>query len=156
MKMNQLEEDAVIRKLYEASIAGVRIDLLIRGLCCLRPGIPGMSETIRVRSIVGRYLEHARIFYFPNAAPNQRLYLGSADIMRRNLYNRVEVVFPILDTTIQQAIRRIIATQLADNVDAWQLGVDGVYTRLTPAVGEKPLRSQELFMRDSFGIETMI
>ncbi|MBE0688849.1 MAG: polyphosphate kinase 1, partial [Anaerolineae bacterium] len=96
-KMNQLEEDKTIRKLYQASRAGVQIDLIVRGLCCLRPGLPGMSENIRVRSIIGRYLEHSRIFYFQNAPVEQRVYMGSADLMRRNLYNRVEVVFPVLD-----------------------------------------------------------
>jgi polyphosphate kinase len=152
-KMNQLEEDLIIQKFYEASQAGVRVDLLVRGICCLRPGVPGLSEHIRVISIVGRFLEHARIFYFHNAPSDQRVYLGSADMMRRNLYNRVEVVFPVLDRNIQQQVLRILVTQLNDNQDAWELGADGKYTRLEPAPGEAPLRSQWVFMEDSFGVD---
>jgi polyphosphate kinase len=152
-KMNQLEEDLIIQKLYQASQAGVRVDLLVRGICCLRPGVPGLSEHIRVISIVGRFLEHSRIFYFHNAPPDQRVYLGSADMMRRNLHNRVEVVFPILDKRIQHQVLRILATQLNDNQDAWELGADNSYTRLQPESGEVPLRSQWAFMEDSFGVD---
>lgn len=155
MKMNQLEEDAIIAKLYEASMAGVQIDLLVRGICCLRPGVPGLSDTIRVTSIVGRYLEHSRIFTFHNAPADKRVYMGSADMMRRNLYNRVEVVFPVLDERLQLSVMRALATQLADNVDAWEMQSDGGYIRRKPAAGEKPLRSQNEYMRDSFGIDAM-
>ena len=154
-KMNQLEEDLVIQKLYEASQAGVKIDLLVRGICCLRPGVPGLSENIRVISIIGRFLEHARIFYFQNASPDRRIYLGSADMMRRNLYNRVEVVFPILDARMQEQVLRILATQLRDNVDAWELGSDGKYRRLESGQSEAPLRSHEVFMEESFGIQEL-
>ena len=150
--MNQLEEDRIIQKLYQASQAGVPVDLLVRGICCLRPGVPGLSENTRVISIVGRFLEHARIFYFQNAPPDKRVYLGSADMMRRNLYNRVEVVFPILDQKIQQKVLRLLATQLHDNMDAWELDSEYVYHHLQPAPGEAPLRSQSVFMEDSFGI----
>ena len=152
LKMNQLEEDRIIQKLYQASQAGVQVDLLVRGICCLRPGVPGLSENTRVISIVGRFLEHARIFYFQNAPPDKRVYLGSADMMRRNLYNRVEVVFPILDQKIQQKVLRLLATQLHDNMDAWELDSEYVYHHLQPAPGEAPLRSQSVFMEDSFGI----
>lgn len=152
LKMNQLEEDLIIQKLYQASQAGVRVDLLVRGICCLRPGVPGLSENIRVTSIVGRFLEHSRIFYFQNAPAEKRIHLGSADMMRRNLYNRVETVFPILDERVQEQVLRILATQLRDNQDAWELGADAVYHRIVPAPGEKPLRSQQLFMEDSFGL----
>ncbi len=155
LKMNQLEEDLIIQKLYEASMAGVQVDLLVRGLCCLRPGVPGLSENIRVISIVGRYLEHARIFYFQNAPTERRVYLGSADMMRRNLHNRVEVVFPILDHKIQHQALRILATQLRDNQDAWELGSDGGYTRIQPRKNEAPLRSQSVFMEDSYGIDEL-
>ncbi len=154
-KMNQLEEDRIIEKLYEASQAGVRVDLVVRGICCLRPGVPGLSENIRVVSIVGRYLEHSRIFYFQNAPPDQRIYMGSADMMRRNLYNRVEVVFPVLDPRIQRQALRILATQLHDNLDAWELDADGMYHRLQPAPDEAPLRSQTAFMDDSYGIDVL-
>ncbi|MDZ4768107.1 MAG: polyphosphate kinase 1 [Chloroflexota bacterium] len=155
LKMNQMEEDTIIARLYEASMAGVQIDLLVRGICCLRPGVPGLSDNIRVRSIVGRYLEHSRVFYFQNAAPDKRLYLGSADLMRRNLYNRVEVVFPVLDERLQRAVMRILTTQLADNQDAWELGTNGEYVRLAPAPGAAPIRSQDEFMRNSSGLDIM-
>lgn len=153
-KMNQLEEDVLIQKLYQASQAGVQVDLLVRGLCCLNPGLPGISENIRVRSIVGRYLEHSRIYYFHNAAPDQRVYLGSADLMRRNLYNRVEVVFPVIDPRVQRQVLRILATSLADNHGAWELQPDGFYHRVVP--GDEPLcSSQDIFMENSFGLEDL-
>lgn len=154
-KMNQLEEDLVIRKLYEASQAGVQVDLVVRGLCCLIPGLPGLSENIRVHSIVGRYLEHSRIYYFHNAPAKERLYLGSADIMRRNLYNRVEVVFPVLDARLQEQVMRIFDTAMADNYNGWELGSNGQYTRLQAAEGEPVIHSQDLFMEDSFGLEPL-
>ena len=151
-KMNQLEEDLMIRKLYEASQAGVQVDLNVRGICCLRPGIPGLSENIRVTSVVGRYLEHSRVFYFQNAPADQRVYLGSADLMRRNLHNRVEVVFPVLDSALQYDVLRMLATYLDDNQLAWALDADDNYHRISPASGEAPFACQEVFMRDSFGV----
>ncbi len=151
-KMNQLEEDLMIRKLYEASQAGVQVELMVRGICCLRPGIPGLSENINVRSIVGRYLEHSRIFYFHNAPPDQRIYMGSADLMRRNLYNRVEVVFPVLDQRLQREILRMLETYTRDNTQAWDLGADGAYRRLQPAPGEAAFSAQEAFMVNSMGV----
>jgi polyphosphate kinase len=153
LKMNQLEEDLIIQKLYQASQAGVRVDLLVRGICCLRPGVPGLSENIRVVSIVGRFLEHSRAFYFQNAPPEKRIYLGSADMMRRNLYNRVEVVFPVLDPRVQAQVLRILSTELHDNQDAWELNLDGTYTHLRPAPNDAPLRSQLIFTESSFGLE---
>lgn len=152
-KMNQLEEDLIIRKLYEASQAGVQIDMLVRGLSCLRPGVPGVSENIRVRSIVGRYLEHSRIYYFQNAAPEQRLYLGSADIMRRNLYNRVEVVFPIIDPRVQHQVMRILNTSMADNMNMWIQQPDDSYVRVVPGINEPQIDSHIEFMRDSHGLD---
>ena len=152
-KMNQLEEDVVIQKLYQASQAGVEIDLMVRGFCCLNPGIPGISDHIRVYSTVGRYLEHSRIYYFHNAPPNQRVYMGSADLMRRNLYNRVEVVFPVLDPRIQKDVLRILATGLLDNVNTWQLLPDGTYERLKPGQDKTAFSAQDVFMEDSCGIE---
>lgn len=151
--MNQLEEDVMIQKLYQASQAGVQIDLLVRGLCCLNPGLPGISENIRVRSTVGRYLEHTRIYYFHNAPADQRIYVGSADLMRRNLYNRVEVVFPILDPRIQQAMLGILITSLMDNQNTWELQSDGYYQRIHPE--EEGFTAQEKFMENSFGIDPL-
>jgi len=154
-KMNQLEEDEMIRKLYQASQAGVQIDLIVRGICCLRPGLPGLSEHIRVRSIVGRFLEHARIFYFHNAPHDQRIYLGSADLMRRNLYNRVEVVFPVMEERLQHQLLRILGTQLHDNYNAWELRSDDVYVPVERGENEAILDSQAAFMEDSFGLELL-
>jgi polyphosphate kinase len=155
LKMNQIEEDLAIQKLYQASQAGVRIDLIVRGLCCLVPGLEGYSENIRVTSIVGRYLEHSRIFYFQNAPRDQQVYLGSADLMRRNLHNRVEVVFPVLDPAIQRRVLRILATSLRDNRQAWELQTDGAYKRLAPPPGEPVVNSQECFMQNSAGLDEL-
>lgn len=151
-KLNNLEEDVVIRKLYQASQAGVEIDLLVRGLCCLRPGLPGISETIRVRSIVGRFLEHSRLYYFENAPTERRVYLGSADLMRRNLYNRIENVFPIMDDRLQRQAYRMLMTSWADNQQAWELASDGCYYRVHPAKGEPRIDSQAIFMGGSSGL----
>jgi polyphosphate kinase len=154
-KMNQLEEDRIIQKLYQASQYGVQIDLIIRGFCCLRPGVPGVSENIRVKSNVGRYLEHGRIYYFQNAPQEQRVYTGSADLMRRNLYNRVETVFPIIDPKLQRRALRILATDLKCNVNSWELGADAVYRQILPQQAEERFSSQEAFMRDSFGLDIL-
>ncbi len=154
-KMNQLEEDVVIQKLYQASQAGVRVELIVRGLSCLVPGIPGVSENIRLHSHIGRFLEHSRIFYFQNAPTAKRLYLGSADLMRRNLLNRVEVVFPVLEARLQKSVMRILATYLQDNQLAWQMHSDGTYERVEPKKREEPLNSQAVFMEDSFGVQSM-
>ncbi|MCY4146658.1 MAG: polyphosphate kinase 1 [Chloroflexi bacterium] len=151
-KMNQLEEDRIIQKLYQASQAGVTIDLIVRGLCCLRPGLPGLSDNITVKSIVGRYLEHSRIYYFRNAPPEQRLYMGSADLMRRNLLNRVEVVFPILDPRIQWRALRILQTDLRDIKNSWSLRSDGAYQRLWQPGDQTAFDSHVAFMQDSFGL----
>ncbi len=144
-KMNSLVDEDLIEALYEASAAGVKINLIIRGICCLRPGIPGVSENIRVTSIVGRFLEHSRIYFFGNDG-NPHIYLGSADWMPRNLYKRVEVVFPILDPAIRKRLmEEIIPTFLHDNVKARLLQNDGTYIRLKPAPGEKPSQAQYTF-----------
>jgi polyphosphate kinase len=140
-KMNGLEDPTLIEELYAASQAGVQIDLIIRGLCCLRPGIPGVSDKIRVISIIDRYLEHARIFYFHNDG-NSEYWLASSDWMPRNLDNRVEVAFPILDPQIQAQIRTILDIQLADTVKARLCLSDGKSQRLTLS-GSSPVRSQE-------------
>ncbi|GAB5493140.1 MAG: polyphosphate kinase 1 [Phototrophicaceae bacterium] len=153
LKMNQLEEDRIIQKLYEASQAGVQVDILVRGHCCLRPGVEGISENIRVMSIIGRFLEHSRVYYFSNAPEEKQLFLGSADLMRRNLYNRVEVVFPVLDATVRSRVLRILATQLADNERAWELQSDGSYIPVQPQANEDIMDSQKIFMSNSFGLD---
>jgi polyphosphate kinase len=145
-KINGLLEPAIVQALYRASQAGVRIDIVCRGICSLRPGIPGVSDNIRVISIVDRFLEHSRIFYFGNGGDPQ-VYIGSADWMDRNLSRRVEVVFPIeVPALKQRMIREILATSLADNVKARQLLSDGSYRRVTPEDGQPRVRSQERFL----------
>ena len=133
-KMNSLIEPQVIQALYRASQAGVAIDLIVRGICSLRPGIKGVSDNIRVRSLVGRFLEHTRIFYFENhgaeSESNPRIYLSSADWMGRNFFSRVEVCFPIEDEQIRQTIlEEGLDLYLADNASAWELKPDGSYQR---------------------------
>jgi polyphosphate kinase len=142
VKLNSLVEESLIVALYEASQAGVKIDLIVRGICCLRPGVPGVSENIRVTSIVGRFLEHSRIFYFGNDG-KPKVYLGSADWMPRNLFRRVEVVFPVLDPGLRKRIIDvIIAGYLSDCVKARVLGSDGVYTRAACPPGQEPTQVQ--------------
>jgi polyphosphate kinase len=145
-KLNGILEPAVVQALYRASQAGVPIDLICRGICALRPGIPGVSDTIRVTSIVDRFLEHSRVFYFGNGG-NPQVYIGSADWMDRNLSRRVEVVFPIEQPDLKQRlIGEILATSLADNVKARQLMSDGSYRRMKPEAGQPRIRSQERFI----------
>jgi polyphosphate kinase len=127
-KMNSLVEPQIIEALYRASRAGVQIDLIVRGLCALRPGIPGVSENIRVRSIVGRFLEHSRVFYFGSDGASE-LYLASADWMERNFFRRVEIAFPVREQTHRQRILRDLNSYLSDNTQAWKLGRDGRYAR---------------------------
>jgi polyphosphate kinase len=127
-KMNSLVDPHVIDALYRASRTGVQIDLIIRGLCALRPGIPGVSDNIRVRSVVGRFLEHSRVFYFGNDGASE-LYLASADWMERNFFRRVEIAFPVREQTHRKRILRDLNFYLADNSQAWSLGRDGGYTR---------------------------
>lgn len=148
-KMNALVVTEIIDALYEASQAGVSVDLIVRGICCLRPGVPGLSENIRVRSIVGRFLEHSRIYYFENACQPE-VYVGSADWMPRNLFNRIEAVFPIEDGRLRERIvHQILALQLADNVKARELLPDGAYRRVQPRPGEPHLNSQEELIRQA-------
>jgi polyphosphate kinase len=140
MKMNSLVDPDVVLALYEASCAGVKVDLVIRGICCLRPGIQGLSENISVRSIVGRYLEHSRIYMYYNKGHNN-LYLASADCMPRNFYKRIEVMFPITDSNNKKRIFKIIDLILKDNVKARILGNDGIYTRAEIS-SDMPIDSQ--------------
>jgi polyphosphate kinase len=140
-KMNSLVDPILIEELYAASEAGVEIDLIVRGICCLRPGVPGMSERIRVRSIIDRYLEHARVFCFDNDGAPEYL-LASADWMPRNLDHRVEIAFPVLDPEARREIRAALEIQLADTVKARLILPDGRSTRV-PAAAAPPLRSQD-------------
>lgn len=145
-KMNSLVDPQIIATLYEASRAGVQIDLIIRGICCLRPGVPQVSDNIRVISIVGRYLEHSRIFYFQNNGQDE-LYIGSADWMTRNLDRRVEAVTPIDDPGIAKDLQEILGILLSDNRQAWELQPDGSYVQRRPTSGE-PERSSQVILTD--------
>ena len=146
-KMNSLVDREAIEALYRASQAGVKVDLIVRGVCCLRPGVPGVSEHITVRSVVDRFLEHSRIFYFENACQPE-VFVGSADWMPRNFFRRIEVVFPIEDGNLRDRVtRELLDTVLADNVKARVLAADGSYRQLTPKRGGKALRSQTEFVR---------
>ena len=137
MKLNALADAKVIDALYEASQAGCDIDLIIRGICCLQPGVPGLSETIRVRSVVGRYLEHSRIFYFGHGGPQADgdVWIGSADMMPRNLDRRIEVVVPVEDPSLRARLVEVLQINLADDTNAWTLGPDGCWTRVPTTEG---------------------
>lgn len=145
-KLNALVDPEVIESLYEASQAGVSIDLVVRGVCCLRPNVPGVSENVRVRSIVGRFLEHSRIYYFGNGG-TPKAYIGSADVMRRNLDRRIEVLVPVENPRLTKYLHdRILLPCLKDNVRAWELLPDGGYIRKSPGTQE-PFDSQQWFMK---------
>ena len=147
-KMNSLVDKHCIRALYKASQAGVKIDIQARGICCLRPGVKGISDNISVTSVVGRFLEHPRIYYFRNGG-DEEILLGSADLMPRNLYRRVETLFPVDDENIKTAIRdEILNVHLRDNVKARRMLPDGNYKRVIPAENEKPLNSQEWMIKN--------
>ena len=148
-KMNALVDTAMIENLYAASRAGVEIDLIIRGICCLRPGVPGVSDHIRVISIVGRFLEHSRVYYFHNAGQPE-YYFGSADWMPRNFDRRVEAVVAIDDPGMQLKLRSLLDTSLADNRQAWELQPDGSYVQRNPNGGPERL-SQLAFLQNSWG-----
>jgi len=144
-KMNQLQDPDMIRELYAASRAGVPISLNVRGLCCLRPGVPGLSETIRVFSVVGRYLEHGRIYEFTNGG-RPEYYLGSADWMKRNLDGRVESIAPVGDPELARELSAILDVYEEDNSSRWDCGPDGAYVRRRPQPGEPRRASQEVFI----------
>jgi polyphosphate kinase len=147
LKMNSLVDARLIRLICEASRAGVPVDLIVRGICCLRPGIPEVSEGIRVRSIVGRFLEHSRIFYFANGG-DEEIYLGSADLMPRNIDRRVEVVFPIENKALRTyVLDDILGVYLSDNVKARQMAWDGTYHRIMPKSDEPAVNSQIELLR---------
>ena len=148
-KMNSLVDPRMIRLLYEASQAGVEIDLMVRSVCCLRPGVPGVSDRIRVHCLIGRFLEHSRIYYFYNDT-NPEIYLGSADLMQRNLDHRVETVFPVETEALKQRILdEVLGIELADTAKAQILLTDGSYERVVPASGMQPLGAQKWFMEHS-------
>jgi polyphosphate kinase len=146
MKMNALVDAKTIRALYKASCEGVKIDLIIRGICCLKPGIPGVSENIRVISVIGRFLEHSRAYYFHNGG-KEELYLGSADIMPRNLDDRVETLFPVFDKMIIRVVKTDLDLIMSDNVKAWEMNADATYSKIS-SDGPK-VNSQALFLTRS-------
>jgi polyphosphate kinase len=142
-KMNALLEPQIIEELYAASSAGVKIDLLVRGVCGLKPGIPGLSDNIQVRSVIGRFLEHSRVFYFANGGADD-VYLASADWMDRNFFRRIELCFPVLDPALKRrVIREGLQPYLDDNSQAWVMNAEGGYERLKPRKGGRRRSAQE-------------
>jgi len=146
-KVNSLVEPRLIRALYAASQAGVAIDLVVRGMCCLRPGLPGVSDNIRVRSVVGRFLEHTRVYYFANGDADE-VYGSSADWMERNFFRRVEVAFPVRDPELRRRMLRELDLYLRDNTQAWVLDPDGSYRRLQPQKGEQAVSAQATLLAE--------
>ena len=150
-KMNALQSPEVIAALYDASQAGVDIDLVVRGICCLRPGVPGVSDRIRVIGVIGRFLEHSRVYYFANGG-DEEYYIGSADWMPRNLERRVEVVVPVLERAFHRRLMTLLETYLADQRQAWELGADGSYRQRRP-VDKTDQGSHVRLMRDPWGLD---
>ena len=145
-KLNGIVSPQVIQALYTASQADVQIDLIVRGVCCLRPGVPGVSENIRVRSILGRFLEHTRVYYFHNNG-DPEVYCASADWMPRNLVQRVEQCFPILDPAHKARLIKDLELYLADNTQAWEMKEDGSYERRSPGT-DKPISAQTILLNE--------
>lgn len=146
-KMNSLSDPVIIAALYEASSAGVKIDLVVRGICCLKTGIPGVSENITVRSIVGTFLEHSRIYYFFNNG-QEELYMASADWMPRNLDRRVEIMFPVEDPALKEEVKEILRVTLRDNLKARFLQPNGAYEKMNRR-GKVPFCAQEYFVKEA-------
>ncbi len=147
-KMNSLTDKDLMMKLYEASIAGVKVELIIRGICCIRPGIPGISENITVTSIVGRFLEHSRIYWFHHNGEN-KVYLSSADMMTRNMIKRVEILFPVYASEAKTRIIDIMNAQLMDTAKARIQDSNGKYHYKEFDRSEDPLNSQEIFLKEA-------
>ena len=143
IKVNALTDARMIRALFRASQAGVRIDLIVRGMCCLRPGIAGVSDNIHVRSIIGRQLEHSRVYYFLNATGDEQLFLSSADWMERNLDRRIEACFPLVSERLKRRVKKELGYYLRDNTHAWLLQPDGSYVLATPAENDKQRHAQQ-------------
>jgi polyphosphate kinase len=154
MKMNALLDAPSIRALYRASRAGVQVELNVRGICALRPGIPGVSENIEVVSVVGRFLEHSRIYSFERPGEEERVYIGSGDLMPRNLYNRVELVAPVDDPGSRADLLDILNRSLADNTNAWVLGADGGWTRRTPSGDPRNVQRELIELHESRAAES--
>ena len=147
-KLNSLTDREVIDKIAEASCAGVRVDMIIRGISCLKPGVPGKTENVHVRSIVGRFLEHARVYAF--GVDSDMIYLSSADMMTRNTEHRVEIAFPVLDPTCRALVHEYMGMQLRDNVKARSLTSDGTWVPVERKEGEKPFNSQEALLERAY------
>ena len=148
IKVNSLNDEGLIEELYRASQAGAKIDIVARSICTLRPGVPGLSETIRVRSILGRFLEHSRIFIF-EAGEKRAILIGSADLMPRNLDHRIEVLTPVEDGRAQQELVRAFDVLLADNASAWEMSSEGLWMKLRPKKGDRGRQAQQVFMRSA-------
>jgi polyphosphate kinase len=148
-KMNSMEDEVITEALYEASKAGVEVTLVVRGFCCLKPGMKGISDNISVISVIGRFLEHSRIFYFANGSANPvdgDFYIGSADWMHRNLHNRVELITPIFDMKLKEKLWEFVDIILKDNRQAWVLQEDGSYIQKTPVDGEEERGTHSIIM----------
>jgi polyphosphate kinase len=146
VKVNALIEPQIIDALYRASAAGVKVDLIVRGICSLRPGIPGLSENIQVRSIVGRFLEHSRVYYFRNNG-KEEFFCSSADWMDRNFFRRTETCFPIRQRPLKERLKADLELFLADNCQAWRMNGDGSYEKLQPG-DDKPVSAQQTLLAD--------
>ncbi|MEZ5101494.1 MAG: polyphosphate kinase 1 [Thermoleophilia bacterium] len=151
IKVNALTDNAIIDELYHASQAGAEIDLMTRGICCLRPGVPGMSERIRVRSVLGRFLEHSRVFEF-SVGDETRVFIGSSDLMPRNLDHRIEVVVPVEDPRVRAEIGSTLDVVLADNASAWTLGADGAWSRVHAEKGQRLRPTHAVLMRRALSL----
>ncbi|MFN8877623.1 MAG: hypothetical protein ACK5Z1_10650, partial [Gemmatimonadota bacterium] len=151
VKLNALVHEELIDALYAASQDGVEIDCIVRGICCLRPGLDGVSDRIRVQSVIGRFLEHSRVFYFANGG-SPEYYIGSADWMPRNLERRVEVVTPVDDPQLHPRLQRLLEIYLGDNRQAWDLAPDGSYVQRRPGEGERPRGTHQALIRDAWGM----